>query len=334
MKYKYNHAILGGTFDHFHLGHKHFIDSALGAAQKITIGVTTSKLHRNKFLPWSIENYETREKALIAYLQTKNCQDRVTIIPLNDIYGPALREKNLDAIFVTEAGVNNANIINQERVKLNFPELQIVVVYFIKGDDGKVISSKRIRAGEIDREGHAYMKIFADSKNSHQRRAWILTDKLRGEVKNTPSGKLIQTDNDYKNAISGKFVIAVGDIVTKRLLEQGGQADVSIIDFKSERRHVRKIFVKPTVETENNPGTINRNAVLTLREALNKALSGSRQVIKVIGEEDLLALPATLLAPLGSIVLYGMPDKGAIVVEVTEEKKAEVVNLVRKFKEV
>jgi len=41
----------------------------------------------------------------------------------------------------------------------------------------------------------------------------------------------------------------------------------------------------------------------------------------VTGEEDLLALPAIVLAPLGSVVLYGQYDKGVVINEVTEELK-------------
>ena len=54
-------------------------------------------------------------------------------------------------------------------------------------------------------------------------------------------------------------------------------------------------------------------------------------MIKVKGEEDLLALPAILLAPLHSIMLYGQMDMGIVMVEVTEEKKKEVMEILKKF---
>jgi uncharacterized protein (UPF0218 family) len=57
-----------------------------------------------------------------------------------------------------------------------------------------------------------------------------------------------------------------------------------------------------------------------------------KQTIVVAGEEDLLALPAILLAPLGAIVLYGQWDRGAILVKVNEEKKKEVLGIVEKFR--
>ena len=51
----------------------------------------------------------------------------------------------------------------------------------------------------------------------------------------------------------------------------------------------------------------------------------------VKGEEDLLALPAILFAPLNSVVLYGQIDLGVVMVEVTEEKKKGVEEILKKF---
>ena len=51
----------------------------------------------------------------------------------------------------------------------------------------------------------------------------------------------------------------------------------------------------------------------------------------IANEVPPLALPAILFAPLGSIVLYGQFDQGIIVNEVSEEKKAAIVKLLRQF---
>jgi uncharacterized protein (UPF0218 family) len=45
--------------------------------------------------------------------------------------------------------------------------------------------------------------------------------------------------------------------------------------------------------------------------------------IIVEGEDDLATLPAVLTAPIGSIVAYGQPNEGMILVEVDEQKKRE-----------
>ena len=71
MDHKYSLACLGGAFDHFHKGHKHFIDAACSSSQKITVGLSTEKLLENKLFKQSIEDYETRKKSLERYLEEK-----------------------------------------------------------------------------------------------------------------------------------------------------------------------------------------------------------------------------------------------------------------------
>jgi len=51
----------------------------------------------------------------------------------------------------------------------------------------------------------------------------------------------------------------------------------------------------------------------------------------VDGEEDLLALPAIIHAPRGSILYYGQPNKGLACVIVTNEKKHEALALLARF---
>jgi len=53
--------------------------------------------------------------------------------------------------------------------------------------------------------------------------------------------------------------------------------------------------------------------------------------IFVRGEEDLAAVPAMLMAPEGSAVLYGQPDQGVVLVQITESKKEEIRDLLTKI---
>jgi GTP-dependent dephospho-CoA kinase len=57
----------------------------------------------------------------------------------------------------------------------------------------------------------------------------------------------------------------------------------------------------------------------------------TQQLIDVSGEEDLLAIPAILLAPLSSVVVYGQFDQGIVVAHVTEQNKKRVYDLFGKF---
>lgn len=49
--------------------------------------------------------------------------------------------------------------------------------------------------------------------------------------------------------------------------------------------------------------------------------------ITVMGEEDLLVLPVCIYAPDNSIVLYGQPNEGLVLVEVSTEIRNKVQTL-------
>ena len=51
--------------------------------------------------------------------------------------------------------------------------------------------------------------------------------------------------------------------------------------------------------------------------------------IEVLGEEDLSALPAIFLAPNRDVtIIYGLPDKGVVVVKTNEENKNKAKKII------
>ncbi len=68
---------------------------------------------------------------------------------------------------------------------------------------------------------------------------------------------------------------------------------------------------------------------------IRKAISSEVKVgIIVEGEEDLLTIPAVLLAPNRAIVIYGQPGTGAVVVNINEESKKHYRNLAKQMEEI
>ena len=53
--------------------------------------------------------------------------------------------------------------------------------------------------------------------------------------------------------------------------------------------------------------------------------------IEVEGEEDLAALAAIYLAPPDVTIIYGLPNKGVVVVKATEAHKAQVKEILDKM---
>ncbi len=142
-----------------------------------------------------------------------------------------------------------------------------------------------------------------------------------------------QIINDLNNPAK---IISVGDIVTFNLLNAGLVPNISFVDDRTKRvRAPDKIMDGTkhprfkTIPVENPSGTITEE----LMRELSKALESDNPIrILVKGEEDLAALPAIALAPISSVVIYGLPDEGAVAVIVTESKKKEIQSLLDKMK--
>ena len=145
-----------------------------------------------------------------------------------------------------------------------------------------------------------------------------------------PFGTLVPDKKVTKQKISSmlksaKKVIAVGDATTERLIGFGITPDIVVIDG-IERRMKRSLPNYPAkqVRCTNPAGTISKEATQVLRDALK---SETAVRVMVDGEEDMLALPLFAMAPEGSIVLYGQPLEGMVVVKITNAKQKQARSL-------
>jgi uncharacterized protein (UPF0218 family) len=165
--------------------------------------------------------------------------------------------------------------------------------------------------------------------------AYSLTPELRVRLK-TPIGMLIrgsftETMRVFMDIIEkGKptQIISVGDAVTRNLAENHVAFHVAIVDNKVMRRDVPPVTIKigKTVYVKNPHGTITEEAVKAIRNALESNCSVK---IVVDGEEDLLTLAAVFYSSENSVVVYGQPYEGIVVVKVTPEKKKEVAAILK-----
>jgi uncharacterized protein (UPF0218 family) len=127
-----------------------------------------------------------------------------------------------------------------------------------------------------------------------------------------------------------KKIITVGDATTERLLSFDITPDIAVIDGV-ERRSLRDYYINyPAKEMlcTNPAGMISREAVHVLQSALE---TPSPVMVKVEGEEDMLALPLFTMAPKGSAVLYGQPLEGIVLVNITEEKQNQAKELMNRI---
>lgn len=162
-----------------------------------------------------------------------------------------------------------------------------------------------------------------------------LPHELRGELKE-PMGPIF-TDAERLLSEADGPVIAVGDVVTYHLEEAGRTPDVAVVDGLTKREEVggevAEVVSELTervnrVEVENPAATLTREMVVALRDAISAT---EPVAIVVEGEEDLVALPAIVAAPVGASVVYGQPNEGMVHAEVTDESKQEMRELLGKM---
>lgn len=311
----YHLAALGGTFDHLHLGHHTLLDLAFAQAQSVVIGLTQDAIVQYKAYTSAIEPYQQRLITLADFLAKRGYHHRATIEPLADLFGPTLTSPTIDCLVVSPLTHSGALVINQARQDRSLQVLPIHICHLEKSQDGEHISSTRIRQGLIDRAGFVYSSIFAQDR--------ILTEAQKQAVR-LPLGELLtnppNTLLDQLFVPKPPFIISVGDATTQYLMQNALHPDVAIIDGKIQRQAIQtQPNLAVSYQTENPAGTITTALVQTITEAYLKP-----GVILVDGEEDLALLPAILLAPLGTVIFYGQPNEGMVVVKVTEERKGWV----------
>jgi pantetheine-phosphate adenylyltransferase len=306
-------VIVGGTFDRFHVGHEAFLDKAFKSGEKVIIGLTTPSMLKKIIMQDSIWPFKKRKKVVEDFV--KKYGKEFVIIPIEDVFGPSTELEDLDAIVATDETRHTCERINQIRKRKGLKPLKIIHVSYVYSEDCRVISSSRIRKGEIDRQG----RILVD---------YLITEKLREELRK-PTSKIFEGDNitvtkdviDYVREEKFDRVVCVGDEVSRDLLKHGFKPENIIVDGKVMRKSIDYLdeILEPyakKLELKNPAGTICRHAWRSIREALKK-----ESAIFVEGEEDLLAIPTLLLAKENTAIIYGQPGRGKVVIKVDERRK-------------
>ncbi len=152
--WQYNKVVFAGTFDHLHEGHKHIIRTSFRLSKTVALGLTTDKMLEYKSDRKLIQPYDVRHAELMKFIKAELDIERVSIFPIETTEGGADKMKDLEALIVSdEIGVvQNAFDINQKRVDNGLKRFHIIVIPRVRTDDGRPLSSSRIRRGEIFHE--------------------------------------------------------------------------------------------------------------------------------------------------------------------------------------
>lgn len=143
-------VVIGGTFDVIHEGHRKILDVGFQISDSVIIGLTSDEF-ANRFRAIETSPYDERKKKLEELLRGFDKTNE--IIKIDDAYGIATIDPDIDCIVVSEETLLRAQEINAVRFKKGIGKLSILVIPLVLAEDGKPISGERISGKEIDTEG-------------------------------------------------------------------------------------------------------------------------------------------------------------------------------------
>jgi len=150
----FQEVAIGGTFDVLHRGHKILLRTAFRAGDRVLIGLSRNGFVRQLVKNHRVDPYQKRKRELVSFLKKEQLFERAKIIPLNDPYGPAINDSTISALEVSRMTKKMADKINTIRRRRRLKPLPVLTIGMVVAEDFEPISSTRIRAGEIYREGY------------------------------------------------------------------------------------------------------------------------------------------------------------------------------------
>ncbi|HTT16994.1 MAG TPA: pantetheine-phosphate adenylyltransferase [Thermoplasmata archaeon] len=147
-------VVLGGTFDRLHVGHEALLATAFRLGDHVAIGLTSRAFLAEHPKPAGtrIGSPAARRRALERWLAARYPARRWTIVPIDDRFGSSA-DAPADALVVSVDTMEGGRAVNRERARRGHPPLALVPVPLVLADDLEPVSSRRIRAGAIDRNG-------------------------------------------------------------------------------------------------------------------------------------------------------------------------------------
>ena len=152
----YHKAVLGGTFDNFHAGHRSLISTACMLAIDVFIGVISDDfgqvIFRNKIFKGKIQTMNARIKSIEIYIESNKYNAKIGV--LNDPYGPSISDPGADIIVVSHETRPTADKINEIRRRTGLKVLDIVTIPWEFAKNGSTISSSNIRIEKYGKLKH------------------------------------------------------------------------------------------------------------------------------------------------------------------------------------
>ncbi len=163
-------VVVGGTFDHLHLGHEKLLNKALEMSEggKVTIGLVSDEMLK-EWKPEVDHSFEERKRSLEEFLPPDK---DYSIEEINDPYRKAV-EEDFDTLVVSYETRKRGEEINQMRLENGKEPLELIEVKPVLAEDLLPLNSSRIRAGEVNSHGDLIkpVKIRLGSTNEVKKEA-------------------------------------------------------------------------------------------------------------------------------------------------------------------
>lgn len=144
---------MGGTFDIVHKGHIRLLTEAFSISSKVVIGLTGDDLaHKRGKFP--VNSYQKRFENLRSVLESKFFGKDYEIHKLENDFGPAVLQGDVEALVVSQETENQGDVLNALRKERGLGPVKVIVVPMELASDGTRISTTRIKNSEIDAEGN------------------------------------------------------------------------------------------------------------------------------------------------------------------------------------
>lgn len=135
--------------------------------------------------------------------------------------------------------------------------------------------------------------------------------------------------------LRNKDIIVVGDVVSETILKSDIKPKIAVIDYRTKRtrRHiaVNREYFTERYKVVNPPGMISLEALSLFKSTLTRRNNQSI-LVEVLGEEDLLVLPAMMFSPDNTIIIYGQPNWGLVLIEIDPITRKTALNFWALFK--
>ena len=156
-----------------------------------------------------------------------------------------------------------------------------------------------------------------------------LTPALR-EVLKKPLGIIVK---DPTQIPRDAVLVCIGDTAADSLISAGYRPKLVVYDGMTRRMSVGvskaiSSYDAPEHRVKNPAGHLNEEVFRLFRRLL-KGRSPSRVFVE--GEEDLTTLAAIAEAKNGTVLVYGQPDEGLVVVRVDDEAKDKVKKILKEM---